>query len=145
MSTRKFEMGDIVVVTDKLSKHSQTVYGVTPGIIGKVVSYNYQGYYTVQLENGRQISEKSTAFEKGKPKTSVEQFQEQIEKAQSKIRATEAFIVETQAKINFLAETGSDEFDENEFKAYHTLSIIEQGNMSKIEKAKAIAALIAKK
>jgi hypothetical protein len=42
-------------------------------------------------------------------------------------------------------ETGSDTFDQNEFKAYHTLTIIEQSDMSKIEKAKAIAALIAGK
>ena len=42
-------------------------------------------------------------------------------------------------------ETGSETFDENEFKAYQTLSIIEKGDLTKIEKAKAIAALINKK
>jgi len=42
-----------------------------------------------------------------------------------------------------MLEVGTDQFDENEFKAFHTLTIIEQSDMSKIEKAKAIAALIA--
>jgi predicted nucleic acid-binding Zn-ribbon protein len=92
-------------------------------------------------------------------KTSIEKFQvlidqanEKIEKTkafiaetESKIEKTKAFIAETESKIAFLKETGSDTFDENEFKAFHTLAIIEQGNMSKIEKAKAIAALISKK
>jgi hypothetical protein len=41
-----------------------------------------------------------------------------------------------------MKETGSYIFIENEFKAYHTLTIIEKGDMTKMEKAKAIAALI---
>jgi hypothetical protein len=145
MSLRKFEIGETVVITDKISKYSQNTHGVKPGMSATVVGYAYQGYYQVKLESGRVINEKSTAFSKSKSKTSVEQFQEEIEKAQEMIKAAESFIVETQAKINFLAEVGSDEFNENEFKAYHTLSIIEQGNMTKIEKAKAIAALISSK
>ena len=72
-------------------------------------------------------------------------FTEQISKALAKIEATQKFIAETKSKIAFMQETGSEMFDENEFKAYHTLTIIEQSDMSKIEKAKAIAALIAGK
>lgn len=44
-------------------------------------------------------------------------------------------------KITFIKEIGSEEFDENEFKAYTTLSIIE-GTTSKKEKAKLIANLL---
>jgi hypothetical protein len=36
-------------------------------------------------------------------------------------------------------------FDENEFKAYQTLTIIEQSDMSKLDKARAIAQLISNK
>lgn len=144
MSTRKFEMGDIVIVTDKMSKWNQAQYGITPGVSGKVVGYNYQGYYTVEV-NGIRINDKSNAFTKGTPKTSIETFAEQIEKAESKIAATKAFIAETKSKIDFMKEVGTDMFDENEFKAFHTLTIIEQSGMSKIEKAKAIASLIAGK
>jgi len=145
MSVRKFQDGDVVIVTDKVSAHSMTHYDVKPGMSGKVERYQYNGYYRVILDNGVSISEKSTAFTKGKPKSSIEVFKEQIDKAVAKIAATRAFIEETQNKIAFMQEIGSDQFDENEFKAYHTLTIIEQSDMSKIEKAKAIAALIAGK
>ncbi len=145
MSVRKFQDGDVVVVTDKVSAHSMTHYDVKPGMSGKVERYQYNGYYRVILDNGVSISEKSTAFTKGKPKSSIEVFEEQIDRAVAKIAAIRAFIEETQNKIAFMREIGSDQFDENEFKAYHTLTIIEQSDMSKIEKAKAIAALIASK
>ena len=144
MSLRKFQIGDAVVVTDKVSKYAQGK-GIKPGMAGTVTNYQYQGYYTVKLENGQSVQEKSNAFEKGKPKSSVEVFTEQISKALAKIEATQKFIAETKSKIAFMQETGSEMFDENEFKAYHTLTIIEQSDMSKIEKAKAIAALIAGK
>jgi hypothetical protein len=145
MSVRKFQDGDVVVVTDKVSAHSMTFHDVKPGMSGKVERYQYNGYYRVILDNGVSISEKSTAFTKGKPKSSIEVFEEQIDKAVAKIAATRAFIEETKNKIDFMREIGSDQFDENEFKAFHTLTIIEQSDMSKIEKAKAIAALIAGK
>lgn len=143
MSTRKFQIGDVVVVTDKVSKWAQTNHGVVPGMVGTVQGYNYYGQYSVKLENGKLLQEKSNAFEKGSPKSSIEQFREQIEKAEAKIEATKTFINETKNKIEFMLEVGTDQFDENEFKAFHTLTIIEQSDMSKIEKAKAIAALIA--
>jgi hypothetical protein len=145
MSIRKFQNGDVVIVTDKVSTYSQTHYGAKPGMSGVVEGYGSQGVYRVRLETNRYITERSTAFEKGKPKSSIEVFEEQIDKAVAKIAATRAFIEETQNKIAFMQEVGSDQFDENEFKAYHTLTIIEQSGMSKIEKAKAIAALISGK
>jgi hypothetical protein len=145
MSLRKFQNGDVVVVTNKISKWAQSQHKVKPGMVGTVMGYSFRGYYYVRLENGHTIHEKSNVFEKGKPKSSIEMFTEQIEKAVAKIEATKAFITETKSKIAFMQEVGSDQFDENEFKAYHTLTIIEQSDMSKIEKAKAIAALIAGK
>jgi hypothetical protein len=45
-------------------------------------------------------------------------------------------------KIDFMDEIKSEDFDENEFKAYQTLTLIENTLMSKLEKAKAIASLI---
>lgn len=145
MSLRKFEIGDVVVVTDKVSKYAQQHAKVLPGMSGTVTNYQYQGYYTVKVENGQSILEKSNAFTTGTPKTSIEKFEEMIAKAEEKIEATKAFIAETKSKIDFMKETDSEVFDENEFKAYHTLTIIEQSDMSKMEKAKAIASLIAGK
>lgn len=146
MSTRKFEIGDIVIATDKVSKWNQERNGITPGVSGKVVSYHYGSSNAYSVEaNGCRIYDKASAFTKATPKTSIEMFMDQIGKAETKIVANKAFIAETKSKIDFMKEVGTDMFDENEFKAYHTLTIIEQSGMSKIEKAKAIASLIAGK
>jgi hypothetical protein len=149
MSVRKFQNGDVVVVTDKVSKWSQDYHKLVPGMSGVVQRYDHGGYYSVKIDNGTAngvvVTDKSKAFEKGTPKTSVERFEEQIAKAKEKIQATKAFIAETEGKITFMKETGSDTFDENEFKAYHTLMIIEKSGMTMIEKAKAIATLISSK
>lgn len=149
MSKRKFENGDMVVVTEKISKHYR-VQGIFPGTVGTVTGYNYNKYgssstYTVKFQNGMTINDYSTAFEKGIPKSSIEVLQEQIEKAKEKIERTQAFILETQEKIDFMKEIGTEVFDPNEFKAYQTLTIIDNSNMSKLEKAKAIASLISGK
>lgn len=144
MSTRKFNTGDTVIVTEKITKWNQSK-GAKVGMSGTVMGYNYGGTYSVKLENGLNVQEQSNAFTKGTPKTSIELFQEQIEKALAKIAATEDFITETKSKIAFMHETGSETFDQNEFKAYYTLTIIEQSDMTKIQKAKAIAALISGK
>lgn len=146
MSTRKFQVRDVVIATSKVSQYDQTRYSIVPGVTKAAVEgYRYDGVYHFRLENGTLFNARASAFEKCKPKSSLEQFEEQIEKATAKIVATRLFIEETQAKIAFMKEVDSDVFDENEFKAYHTLTIIEQSDMSKIEKAKAIAALISGK
>lgn len=149
MSKRKFQNGDLVVVTEKISKHYQ-IQGISPGMVGTITGYNY-GYgsssstYNVKFQNGMTINDYSTAFEKEIPKSSIEVLQEQIEKAKEKIERTQAFILETKEKIDFMKEIGSDVFDPNEFKAYQTLTLIENTEMSKLEKAKAIASLITSK
>jgi len=45
-------------------------------------------------------------------------------------------------KLAYMKETGAEEFDENEFKVFNTLSILDEKKLSKLDKAKAIAALI---
>ena len=49
-----------------------------------------------------------------------------------------------QSKINFMNETGSDDFSEDEFKVYQTLKLLENGELSLLEKSKLIAELIKK-
>jgi len=143
MSKRKFNDGEFAVANDKISKAFQQS-GIKPGTEVKIDSMYYQGYYRVNF-NGLRYDIPSNQLSKHIPKSSLESFQEQIDKAMEKIEATKSFIAETQAKIDYMKETGSEMFNENEFKAFHTLTIIEQSDMSKIEKAKAIAALISGK
>jgi hypothetical protein len=142
MSVAKFQNGDIAVVNSKHTQYDAKSNGVYEGMEVKILGKTYDSYYSVQLPNGRQIAMASSALDKCHPKSTKEKFLEQITKAQDKIKATQDFINETKAKIEFMEETSSEVFEENEFKAYKTLTIIEQGSMSKIEKAKAIAALI---
>lgn len=47
-----------------------------------------------------------------------------------------------QSKLEYLKETKSKVYDENEFKAYTTLTLVEDETLSKIEKARLIASLI---
>jgi len=145
MTKRKFQDGDLAIVNSNVSNHDIKYNKVGPGTEVKIVSYSYEGMYVVQKPDGNRIPLSTKVLDKTTEKSSIEKFQSLIDQAKDKIEKTQAFIAETQAKIDFLKEIKSDEFDENEFKAYHTLTIIEQGNMSKIEKAKAIAALISKK
>jgi hypothetical protein len=45
-------------------------------------------------------------------------------------------------KIEFIKETGSKEFNENEFKAFNVLKTIDNGKLTRIEKARLIASLV---
>jgi hypothetical protein len=151
MSVAKFQNGDTAVVNSKHTQYDAKSYGVHEGmevkIIGmkpliNIMTETYDSYYSVKLPSGNQIAMSSSALDKSHPKSTREKFLVQISKAEEKIKATQDFINETNEKLSFMEETGSELFEENEFKAYRTLTIIEQGSMSKIEKAKAIAALI---
>jgi hypothetical protein len=142
MAAQKFNYGDKAYVNAKHTQYDAKNYGVFEGMEVKTMGNAYNGYYNVTLPNGNSISMSSTSLDKVAARTKKEQFEEQIEKAQAKIAATQAFIAETNMKIDFMAEIKSEDFDENEFKAYQTLTLIENTSMSKIEKARAIASLI---
>lgn len=45
-------------------------------------------------------------------------------------------------KLSYLEEIGSEEYDENEFKVYQTLKVLDKPDTSNVDKAKAIAKLI---
>jgi hypothetical protein len=44
-------------------------------------------------------------------------------------------------RIAYMDEVGEDNFDENEFKAYQTLRLLERAEMTHLQRAKAIASL----
>ena len=145
MALRKFEDGDIAIINDKVSVYDRKNYGLVPGTEVVVEGKGYEKDYIVRVPGHGRIHVASGSLNKGVAKTNRDKFLEQIEKAEDKIQATKAFIQETRMKLEFLDEIKSDEFIENEFKAYQTLTIIEQSGMTKLEKAKAIAQLISKK
>lgn len=69
------------------------------------------------------------------PSISKDEIKDEIEELEDEI-------FELKSRLAFLEETDSKEFDENEFKVYNTLKIIEKKGLSQIDKAKAIAKLI---
>jgi len=56
---------------------------------------------------------------------------------ESKLRISEA-----ETKLQFMEDTGSDVYDENTFKAFNVLKLVDDKKLSNIEKAKLIAELI---
>lgn len=75
--------------------------------------------------------------------STAEKIQATIDAHKAELTAITEKIERAEAKLAFLQETGSDEFDETEFKAYQTLKLIEENpEMSRLEKARAIAAIV---
>jgi hypothetical protein len=64
------------------------------------------------------------------------------ESVDKEIAGLQAQIDALNAKLAFLDETGQEEGCEREFKVYQTLSLVEDGNLTKQQKAKAIASLL---
>jgi bifunctional DNA-binding transcriptional regulator/antitoxin component of YhaV-PrlF toxin-antitoxin module len=147
MSKRKFQDKEKALLNDKMPNYLKSSYGLKVGDEVVIYTKSYDGYYVEFIQNGqaKRFDVRGECLDKIKEKTKREQFLEQIEKAKERIEATKMFISETESKIKFMDETGMDDFNENEFKAYHTLLIIDKSNMSIVEKAKAIAKLISNK
>jgi len=147
MSKRKFQDKEKALLNDKMPNYLKSNYGLKVGDEVVIYTKSYDGYYVEFMQNGqvKRFDVRGECLDKIKEKTKREQFLEQIEKAKERIEATKMFISETESKIKFMDETGMDDFNENEFKAYHTLLIIDKSNMSIVEKAKAIAKLISNK
>lgn len=145
---RKFQDGEKVMITESFPKYLLTQWGLNVGDTVTINSISYDGHYNIQKNDktgGGTYRVSNAALSKLVEGGKRAQLLDHIKKAEEKIKQTKAFIEETKTKITFMDETGSDVFNENEFKAYQTLIIIEKGDLSKMEKAKAIAALIDKK
>ena len=72
----------------------------------------------------------------------IKDFWEQINALNNQILEIEKEKKLINDKINFLEETGSKEYNENEFRAYAIIKTIERENLSNFEKAQLISKLI---
>ena len=146
MSKRKFQDGQFATINSKAGSHIISVESV--GAKVKVLYFNtgnYNADYKVRaVETGREywVSAAGMDHVAAVVISTRDKFMTEIAAAEKKIFAAEEQIREYKDRISFLDETGSEEWNENEFKAYRTLTIIEQSEMTKLDKAKAIAALI---
>ena len=60
------------------------------------------------------------------------------------IKKYEEEIQQCKSKIEFITETGSESYDEDQFKVYNILKMIEDPKTTKIQKSKLIAEMISK-
>lgn len=67
----------------------------------------------------------------------VEELQKELQEAKDKV-------THVQNKIDYLNESGAKEYDEEQFKVYSTLKLLENKELSMFEKSKLIADLIKK-
>jgi hypothetical protein len=123
-------------------------FGLKVGDEGIITKGEY-GYYNIDIfcpkyETIKNICVETKWLELVKG-SSREKIEAKIATLRQEITDKYVLIDELQSKINYMDETGNDMFDENEFKAYQTLTIIEKGNLSKLDKARAIAALLNQK
>ena len=142
---QKFKAGDKVQLKGGISSGTLSSYGLQIGDEGIVISQSY-GYYTIDIYCRKQERVERLSFETRyleEVKTSSrEKIEARIESIKAEMENRSALITELNSKLKYMDEVGSDQFDENEFKAYQTLTIIEKGGLSKLEKARAIAQLL---
>lgn len=97
----------------------------------------YLGYFMVQTPIGqRTVYGCELKFEAD----SIESIKEDIKDLKKSIDEQKEEVKVLESKIKFMEENKLDTYNENVFKAYHTLSIISEGT-STMDKAKAIAEL----
>lgn len=71
-----------------------------------------------------------------------EEINKELAEAKAKVKKAKEEVKLIQAKLDFMNETGAEEYCHNEFRVYQTLTIVKNGDLNKAEKAKAIASLI---
>ena len=132
----KYNKGTTVKIKDNVSPEGE--YYKYRGKIGIITDVHYNSV-SIKIDNdtllpyvGYSVIE---VYNKSKDMTNKQSLTEILEKKKQEI-----FDIED--KLKFLNETNQDTFNENEYKAYQTLTLIEEGNLSKGEKAKKIAELL---
>lgn len=141
---KKFKKGDIVSPNGKRDNSSNRFYNCTKTKF-RVTSTAGNTVYVVSEETFTGPS--GATVNKGigcgwfyeselKPySASIESFEEEVAELEKEINVLKS-------KINTMKELGLKEYDENVIKVHQTLTLIDKKGISKIDKAKAIAALI---
>ena len=72
----------------------------------------------------------------------IENLNVTVEELTNELEEATAKVSEIKMKIEYLQESGAKEFDETEYKVYSTLKLLENNELSNMEKSKIIAELI---
>jgi hypothetical protein len=74
--------------------------------------------------------------------TQIEKININITELAAELETKEREIILIKSQIAYMQENKLETFDTNEFKVWNTLNVMEDKKMSKLDKAKAIAAMI---
>ncbi len=130
MATKKiesFKVGQKV----KITKAGQQSSGYTAGTVGTVSSIN-GGYTNVILDGIGTIG-----FNKG----GIEGFAATKEALLEEKKEYESKISDINDKLQWIEETGNEEYDEEEVRIYKAIKVLDEAS-TPVEKAKAIAKII---
>ncbi len=137
MEKQRIETGAIVEVTKNTCNHNYTI-----GRTYEAIKNNHSEYYSLKdLETGA-IGNQIILSDMKRTNISKEYIQKTIESLKKSKKETDAKINNLENKILWMEETGNEFFVENEFKAYQTLKLIDNNELSLVEKSKLIAQLI---
>lgn len=138
-----YEKGDRIQIRPTMSPNGR--YAGLLGEVGTIIEigstyFDQNTIKKIKLDNGKiltSVGYSSIMKDSGPKMTSKERIEQAIERKKEEL-------VKLQEKLNFLNETKQTEFNGNEFKAYQALTLIEEGDLTKAQRAKEIAKLFNK-
>jgi hypothetical protein len=135
----KFKVGDMVIPVKNTNSHDYKIGEVYRVVSEDLTSHTFRAVSTDGCERiGNHIKHSDC-----KPAvTGIEFLKEKLADVDSKFEKLQYEKLELEAKINWMVETGADNFDENEYRVWQVLSTIDSADLSKLEKVKLIAALL---
>jgi hypothetical protein len=139
------KIGDIVVVKANSNDHNYTIgkqYRVVAYSVCDAVKIIRPFSFIAESLNGKWKGNHLNYRDCDPVLVGKAVIEAKIESLNEKIDKLQAEIKHNQSIIAWMDETGADSYDENEHKVWQTLTTIENGSMSKMEKVKAIAALL---
>jgi len=156
MKNKTFTQQKRVKKLTNIAKITEYLRGKTIRILNTAGSHNYGGVGTILKLDNSVMYITSTSLSGGihggntltfdqftvLDNVTKEDILKNIEGIQEQIIELENEIISEELKITFLKETRSKTYNENEFKAFKTLSLMEDDSLSKIQKAQLIAKLI---
>lgn len=137
---KKFKVGDLIIPFKNSNSHNYSC-----GQVYRVIQLDTSGGESFKaistdgsdwIGNHLRYSDCRLAF------MGLDYLKEKADSVQSKIQKLESELAELEAKMKWMADTGADNFDEDQYRVWQALSTIEDAGMSKLEKVKVIAALL---
>lgn len=128
MAKKAWKNGDVLrVKNDKYDSQ-----GIPIGSLVKYNSPGRLGYCNCQIGTSAYYLATKDLEPLKFSKTSLENRQKELEDELSNVKT----------KIAWLKETDAEEFDEDQYKVWQTLTLLENSNLSKLDKTKEITKLL---